>query len=70
MSHVYSNIVSSAISYFNSEYENIAKITITCGNIHKYFRMIIDYFFPVKVKFSMVDYIGRMLYDILEDIIR
>ena len=42
-------------------------MTITRGRVHKYLRMTIDYFSPGKVIFSMIDYIGKMLDDIPED---
>ena len=36
-------------------------MTITQGKVYKYLRMTIDYSFPGKVIFSMVEYIGKML---------
>ena len=40
--HVDSNIVSGVLSDIDTEYGNIAKMTITWGKIHKYLRMTID----------------------------
>ena len=42
-------------------------MTITRGKVHKYLGMTIDYSSPGKVIFSMIDYIGKMIDDILED---
>ena len=42
-------------------------MTITRGKLHKYLGMTIDYSFPVKLIFSMIDYIGKMLDNIPED---
>ena len=42
-------------------------MTITRGKVHKYLGMTIDYSSPGKVIFSMIDYIGKILDYILED---
>ena len=42
-------------------------MTITWGKIHKYLRMTIDCSSPGKVIFCMVNYIGKVLGDIPED---
>ena len=42
-------------------------MTITRGKVHKYLGMAIDYSSPHKVILYMIDYIGKMLDDILED---
>ena len=42
-------------------------MTITRGKVHKYLRMTIDYSSPGKLIFSMIDYIGKMIDDIPED---
>ena len=65
--HVDSYIVSIIFSGFDAEYENISKMTITRGNINEYLRMNIDYSFPGKAKFFMIDYIENILDDIPED---
>ena len=62
--HVDSEIFSSVLAYIDAEYGIISKMTITRGKIHKNPRMTIDYSFPGKVIFSMVDYIGNILNDI------
>ena len=67
MSHVYSNIVSSFLSDIDAEYGKIEKMTITCGKIHKYLWMTIDYSSRGKVILSMVNYIGNILNDTPED---
>ena len=64
MLHVDSEIFSSVLADIDTEYRNISKMTITRGKIHKDPRMTIDYSFPGKEIFSMVDYIGNILNDI------
>ena len=41
-SHVNPAVISSVLDYIDAEYENIAKITITWGKMHKYLGMTID----------------------------
>ena len=41
-------------------------MTITWRKIHKYLEMNIDYSSPGELIFSMVNYIGNMIYYILE----
>ena len=65
-SHVNPFIISIVISDIDAEYGKIAKMTIIRGKVHKYLGIIIDYSSPVKVIFSMIDYIVNMLGDIPE----
>ena len=65
-SHVEPAVVSSVIADIDTEYGNIAKMTITRGKVHKYLGMNIDYSSPGMVIFSMIDYIGKMIDDITE----
>ena len=60
MLHVDSEIVSSVLAGIDAEYGNIVKMTITRGKIHRYLGMTINYYSPVKVIFSIVDYIGNI----------
>ena len=64
ISYVDPDIVSRVLAYIDVEYGNISKMTITRGKIHKYLGMNIDYSSPVKLIFSVVDYIRKILYDI------
>ena len=66
-SHVDPVVVSSFLADIDAEYGKIAKMTITRGKVHKYLGMTIDYSLPGKVIFSMIDYIGKMLDVIPED---
>ena len=43
-------------------------MTITRGKVHKFLGMTIDYSSPVKLILSMIDYIGKILDDISEEI--
>ena len=61
MSHVDSYIVSRVLSDIETEYGNIAKLTITHGKIRKYLRMTIDYSSLVKVNLYMINCIGKNL---------
>ena len=67
ISHVDSKIVSSVPADIDSEYVNIAKMTITRDKIHKYLGVAIDYSLQGKVILYMVDYIVKMLDELLED---
>ena len=49
------------------EYGKIAKMTIMRVKVHKYLRMTIDYSSPGKLILSMINYIGKMLDNIPED---
>ena len=64
-SHVDPTVVSSVISDIDAEYGK--KMTTTRGKVHKYLGMTIDYSSPGKVIFLMIDYIGKMLDNIPED---
>ena len=64
MLHVDSDIVSSVLADNDAEYGSISKMIITQGKIHKCLGMTKYYSCMGKVKFSMVDYIGKMLDDI------
>ena len=66
-SHVDPEVVSRVLDDIDTEYGRISKMTFTRGKVHKYFRMNIDYSSPGKVIFSMIDYIGKMLDYIPED---
>ena len=66
-SHVDPAFISSVLADIDTEYGNISKMTITRGKVHKYLGMTIDYSSPGKLIFSMIDYIGKNLEDITED---
>ena len=66
MLHVDSNIVSCHLADIDTEYGNIAKMTITQDNIHKDIGMTINQSSLGKVTFSMVNYIGNILDNIPE----
>ena len=60
-------IFSSTLADIDAEYGKISKMTITRGKVHKYLGMTFDYSSPGNLIFSMIDYIGKMLDDISED---
>ena len=66
-SHVEPAVVSSVLAGIYAECGKIAKITITWGKVDKYLRMTIDYYLPGKLIVSMIDYIGKVLDNIPED---
>ena len=68
MAHVYSDVVSRILADIDAEYVKIADMTITRGKIHKYLMITINYSYPGKVKFSMVECIRKMLENIPKDI--
>ena len=59
---------SSVLADIDAEYGRIAKKTITRGKVHKYLRMTINYSSHGKVIFLMINYIGKIIDFILEDI--
>ena len=60
-------IISSILSDIDAEYGKISKMTITRGKVHKYLVMIIDCSSPGEIIFSIIDYIGKMLDNIPEE---
>ena len=66
-SHVDPAVVSRVLADIDAEYGKIAKTTIMRGKVHKYLGITIDYSSPGKVIFLMIEYIGKMLGDIPED---
>ena len=64
VSHVDSKIVSGILSDIETEYGNIAKMTIAKGEIHKYIGVTIDYSSSGKVKLFMTNYIGKIIGEI------
>ena len=61
-------VVSRVLADIDAEYRKISKMTITRGKLHKYLGMNIDYSSPGNIIFSMIDYIGKMLDNITEDV--
>ena len=61
MMHVDYDVVSCVLSEIDAEYGNIANMTTTQGNIHKYLGMTINYPSPGKAKFSIVDFVCDIL---------
>ena len=67
ISHVDPAVIFSVLDDIDAEYGKIAKMTITQGKVHKYLGVTIDYSSPDKVIFLMINYIGKILEDITED---
>ena len=61
-----SKVVSVILADIDTYYGKIKKMVITRGKIHKYLGMTIDYSYQGKLIFSIVDYIGKILYEIPE----
>ena len=66
-SHFDPAIISSVLADIDAEYVRIAKMTITRGKVHKCLRMTIDHSLPGKAIFPMINYIGKLLDNITED---
>ena len=66
-SHFYPTVFFIILAYIDAEYGKIAKMTITRGKVHKYLGMTMDYSSSGKVIFSMIDYIGKILENIPEE---
>jgi hypothetical protein len=50
--------------WLNSKYGNHGKVTATCGKVHKYLGMELDYWKRGKLKINLTKYIENMLNDI------
>jgi hypothetical protein len=61
ISHVDPNVVSKVIAALEGEFGKEAPLTVTRGKVHEYLGMTIDFSDPGKVKFTMIDYIQRLL---------
>ena len=66
MSDVDYNIVSRILDDMDAEYRKFAKMIIVRGKMHKYLGMNINYSFSGKLIFSIINYIGKIIYDILK----
>jgi hypothetical protein len=67
ISHVDPDVVSGIIELLSKEFGKEAPLTVTCGKIHDYLGMTIDYSEDGKSKSSMQDYILSMLNKLPED---
>ena len=67
ISHVDHEVVTEVISWLEQEFGAEAPLTKTRGKVHEYLGMTIDFSEPGKVKFTMIDYIQRMLNDLPAD---
>ena len=67
ISHVEPAVISIVLDDIDSEYGKIEKIAIIQGKVHKYLGMTIDYSLPGKLILLMIDYIGKMIDNITED---
>ena len=66
-SHADPAVISRILADIDAENGKISKMTITRGKVHKYLGMTIDYSSSGKVIFSMIDYNGKILDNIPED---
>ena len=55
------------IDLISSVYGRYSPLAVTCGKVHKYLGMTIDFSKKGKVKFTMYDYIVWMLEEIPKD---
>jgi hypothetical protein len=64
-SHGDAPVIDGVLELFEGEYRKEAPLTITCGKIHKYLGMTIDYSVKGKVQINMIEYIKHMLSKVL-----
>jgi len=50
-------VVTDVIKMFQSEFGKEALLTITCGKVHEYLGMKINFSAPGKVQFTMEEYV-------------
>ena len=70
MSHVSQAILEDVISKLELRYGKEAPLSITRGDIHEYLGMKIDFSEKGKVKFSMPEYIDRMIEDTPDELLK
>ena len=63
ISHVDPNVVTAVIADIQKEYGKNDTVTFTCGKVHNYLGMKIDFSAPEKVEITMND----SIFDILDD---
>ena len=61
ISHVSDEVLDEVIAGLNKWYGKIAPLTVTCGKVHNYLGMTIDYSVPGKVIICMDDYVKGIL---------
>ena len=67
MSHESADVVTEMIDLLEMEFGNEAPLTKTRGKVHEYLGMTIDFSEKGKVKFSMIDYVQKMLDSLPDD---
>jgi hypothetical protein len=67
ISHEDPEVVSQMIELLKGAYGKEAPLTITCGKIHEYLGMTIDYSTLDKVRITMLQYIRDMLEEMPEE---
>ena len=67
ISHVDPEVVTEMIDLLEEEFGKEAPLTKTRGKVHEYLGMTIDFSEDGKVKFSMIDYVQKMLDSLPED---
>ena len=60
-------MVTRVIQQLELTFGNKAPLTKTCGKLHDYLGMVIDYTTPGKVRFTMNDYVENMLSELPDD---
>ena len=61
ISHMDHNVVTSILQEINDWYGEMSPLTVTRGKVHEYLGMTIDYSTKGEVKFSMIEYIDKLL---------
>ena len=62
--HIDSNAVDAVIILLHNEFGQEGPLTLTCGKIHDYLGMTLDFSTPQKVQIQMYDFINKMLVDL------
>ena len=70
ISHVDQAVVDDMIQKLEQRYAKETPLTIKRGDVHEYLGMKIDYSQKGKVRFSMFDYIDRMLEDAPDELMK
>jgi hypothetical protein len=67
ISHVREDVHTDIIKRINDEFRKEPPITITRGKVHNYLGMILNYSEKGKVKTKMLDYVNKMLAELLAE---
>jgi hypothetical protein len=67
LSHVQQSVLEDLVDSLNQRYGKLDPLTVTCGDIHDYLGMMLDYSTPGQVSVRMDDYVRDLLEEAPDD---